>query len=64
VALLLIILALLAFLGIGSGSTGTSPTHAEPQRSQPLMGTDCVHVTWEAGQPAHVRKCHKAPAKP
>jgi hypothetical protein len=64
VALLLIILAMFAFLGIGSGSTGTSTTHAEPQRSQAPLVTDCVNVTWKAGQPAHVRNCHKARAKP
>ena len=63
-ALLLIILAVFAFLGIGSGSTGTSATHAEPQRSQPLVGTNCVVVTWKAGGESHQRPCPKAPAKP
>jgi hypothetical protein len=26
--------------------------------------SSCVVVTWKAGQPAHRRPCHKAPAKP
>jgi hypothetical protein len=70
VALLLILLAVFALLGFGSGSAGTSTgsggsePHAAVQRSQGLTGTDCVDVTWKAGQPAHVRSCHKAPGKP
>jgi hypothetical protein len=63
-ALLLIILAMFAMLGFGSGSSGTSTTHAEPQRSQPQMQTGCVVATWEAGGSSQVRPCRKAPAKP
>ena len=61
-ALLLIILAMFAFLGLGSGSSTTS--HAEPQRAQPVSNGACVVVTWEAGKLAHQRPCHRAPAKP
>ena len=61
-ALLLVILALFAFLGIASGSSTTS--RAETQRSQRPLVTDCVVVTWQAGGISHQRSCHKAPAKP
>ena len=62
-ALLLIILAVFfAFLGMGSGSSTTS--HAEPQRAQPVLQANCVVATWTKGGAGHVRKCHKAPAKP
>jgi hypothetical protein len=64
VALLLIILAVFALWGLGSGSTNPGTTHAEPQRSQGLTVTDCLEVTWKAGRPAHERPCHKAPPKP
>ena len=65
--LLVILLSLFAFLGFGSGSSGTvtsatSSATTAVQSSQRVAG--CVVVTWKAGQPAHQRPCHKAPAKP
>ena len=47
-----------------STPAGGSKSHATAQRSQGRTGMDCVDVTWKAGQPGHVRPCHKAPATP
>jgi hypothetical protein len=67
VALLLIILAVFALWGFGSGSAGTTTTFRGSQshpKVQRQLVTDCVEVTWKGPNgPSHVRPCHKAPAK-
>ena len=84
-ALLLILFALFAFLGLGHGSTGverasqsssatgsatatasasSTVTQSSVQTTNGLTRSTCIVVTWKAGQPAHKRPCHKAPAKP
>jgi hypothetical protein len=84
-ALLLVLFALFAFLGFGTGSpsvgrvtqsssatgsataTGGASSTVTQRSVQTVNGvtkTTCIVVTWKAGQPAHRRPCHKAPAKP
>lgn len=84
-ALLLILLALFAFLGFGtgspaagrviqsssatgsasaSGSASSTVTQSSVQTVNGVTRGTCVVVTWQAGQPAHRRPCHRAPAKP
>jgi hypothetical protein len=84
-ALLLILFALFAFIGFGSGSTAaghvvqrsssagsasatgsasSTVTQSSVQTVNGVTRRTCVVVTWKAGQPAHRRPCHAAPAKP
>jgi hypothetical protein len=84
-ALLLVLLALFAFLGFVTGSssvgrvtqsssatgsataTGGASSTVTQSSVQTVNGVTkgtCIVVTWKAGQPAHRRPCHKAPAKP
>jgi hypothetical protein len=47
-----------------TGSASSTVTQNSVQTVNGVTKETCVVVTWKAGQPAHRRPCHKAPAKP
>jgi hypothetical protein len=47
-----------------TGSASSNVTQSSVQTVNGVTRASCVVVTWKAGQPAHRRPCHKAPAKP
>jgi hypothetical protein len=47
-----------------TGGASSTVTQSSVQTVNGVTKTTCIVVTWKAGQPAHRRPCHKAPAKP
>jgi hypothetical protein len=47
-----------------TGSASSSVTQSSVRTTNGVTRSTCIVVTWKAGQPAHKRACHKAPAKP
>jgi hypothetical protein len=47
-----------------TGSASSTVRQSSVQTMNGVTRSTCIVVTWKAGQPAHKRPCHKAPAKP
>jgi hypothetical protein len=47
-----------------TGGASSTVTQSSVQTVNGVTKETCIVVTWKAGQPAHRRPCHKAPAKP
>jgi hypothetical protein len=47
-----------------TGGASSTVTQSSVQTVNGVTKATCIVVTWKAGQPAHRRPCHKAPAKP